>query len=63
MLLVKTAVSMTTEEFAQELVRLRRETLTVVREVGRAKNGRYGDNMKPGKKITPFKYVKWSRMG
>ena len=63
MLLVKTAVSMTTEEFAQELVRLRRETLTVHREVGRAKNGRYGDNMKRGKKIVPFKYVKWSRMG
>jgi len=63
MLLVKTAVSMTTEEFAQELVRLRRETLTVVREVGRSKNGRYGDNMKRGKKIVPLRYVKWSRMG
>ena len=65
MLLVKTVLQMTTEEFAQELVRLRRETLTVVREVGRAKNGRYGDNMKRGKKIVPLKYVesKWSRMG
>jgi len=63
MFLVKTAATMTTEEFAQELVRLRRETLTVEHEVGRAKNGRYGDNMKRGKKIAPFKYVKWSRMG
>lgn len=63
MLLVKTAVSMTIEEFAKELVRLRRETLTVHREVGRAKNGRYGDNMRKGKQIGPFKYVKWSRMG
>ena len=63
MLLVKTAVAMTTEEFAQELVRLRRETLTVEREVGRAKNGRYGDNMRKGKQIAPFKYVKWSRIG
>ena len=63
MFLVKTAVSMTTEEFAQELVRLRRETLAVERVVGRAANGRYGDNMKRGKKIAPFKYVKWSRMG
>ena len=63
MLLVKTVLQMTTEEFAQELVRLNQETLTVHREVGRAKNGRYGDNMKRGKKIAPFKYVKWSRMG
>ena len=63
MRLTKTVVAMTTEEFAQELARLNQETLTVHREVGRAKNGRYGDNMRKGKQIGPFKFVKWSRMG
>lgn len=63
MRLTKTVVAMTTEEFAQELARLNQETLTVHREVGRAKNGRYGDNMRKGKRIGPFKFVKWSRMG
>lgn len=62
MRLIKTVLQMTTEEFAQELARLTQETLTIEREAGRAKNGRYGDNMKRGKKIAPFKMSKWSRI-
>ena len=63
MLLTKTAATMTVAEFAQELVRLRHKALHIESKGGRAANGRYGDNMKRGKQIAPFKYVKWSRMG